>query len=80
MEKKKISKLVIQKETISNLSKNSQSWILGGYGEDDTWIPIITVNPDITCLFINCQKPSTKNDGGTCDSTVNQDVTCEGYC
>ena len=32
MEKKKISKLVIQKETISNLSKFEKIRVLGGYG------------------------------------------------
>ena len=24
--------------------------------------------------------PSTKDDGGTCDSSVNWDVSCQGYC
>jgi len=96
MDKKKISKLLIQKETISNLSKNAQGLIWGGYGEPDPmsekppWDTICILQSmvfyskcdDINCDTIykpDCFGPSTKDDGGTCDSSTS-DLTCQGYC
>ena len=45
MEKKKIAKLVLKKETISNLSNNTQGVIIGGY---DAYTEGAICNPIIT--------------------------------
>jgi len=95
MKKKPISKFTIKREVISNLSKKSQELFLGGYGGygDSTWIPIITVDPQKSCLFINCQ-PTNQNgticdnwgcnsvtqcDGGSCMSHMSYDNIGNGY-
>ena len=56
MEKKKIGKLVLKKETISNLSTNAQGVIIGGYDaytEGAICNPMITTNDFGYCLDID---------------------------
>ena len=53
MEKKKIKKLVLNKETISNLSNNAQGVIIGGYDaytEGEICNPIITTDGFGYCI------------------------------
>jgi len=95
MESKKIKKLLLNKKTISNLSKPEQRMVSGGYGdygkvswEPINWCPsrrntMCNTDPCIGCPYppteILCPK-TVLNDGGTCDSTINIDVTCVGNC
>lgn len=46
--------------------------------------------PEYSCFFnetdcpgdLDCggDQPSTKDDGGTCDSSVDMNISCQGYC
>ena len=89
MKKKPISKFTIKREVISNLSKKSQGLFLGGYGgygeggyEDwsfqDVGCPIVTVNPQKSCLFINCQPPSPPPETDNC--TYDHETCYPGWC
>ena len=74
MEPKKIKKLVLKKETISNLSKFEQGMIIGG---DSYFCSGLVQCPSRGCVTGN---NTCLVGGGTCDSTVNWDVTCTGNC
>ena len=87
-------KLMLKKETISNLSKFEQGHIIGGYEPDSEkpgwntlcilWSMIRYSHcDDLACDTIykdTCYCPTNLFDGGTCDSTVDTDVTCQGWC
>jgi len=90
MEKKKIKKLALKKETISNLSKFEQGGIIGGYAASNGLMffcalrSLILTDCDnnFNCLNTDLldKKQTIPNDGGTCDSTIDWDVTCTGNC
>ena len=89
MKKKKIKKLSLKKETISNLSKFEQGGIIGGYdpGSNGNWFLCAIYSFIMTDCEnnFNCLNPDLLNqtnlyDGGTCDSTMNYNLTCTGHC
>jgi len=95
MKQKKSKKLLLKKETISNLSKFDQGMVIGGYdagGGTFSYAPICTCSgptgcfswpgsycPEMSEIYKPCL-PSTKDDGGTCDSSVNSEISCQGQC
>ena len=95
MEQKKIKKLLLKKETISNLSSFEQNRILGGYNapsliimfkECAEWHSVNEgasfCNPSY-CNDLSCAGgPNTCYQGGNCDSTDDPDVGChtDRYC
>ena len=91
MEPKKLKKLVLKKETISNLSNFQQNMIIGGYGERSwdpiNWCPSDRMSMCHTDLCVTC--PPKVSDiciytapvgGGTCDSTADYNVSCTTVC
>jgi len=51
MEPKKIKKLVLNKETISNLTENAMSYIKGGNETDGTGLGPCQCNPTVDCCY-----------------------------
>jgi hypothetical protein len=79
MEQKKIKKLALKKETISNLSKFEQGGIIGGYdpGEaiyEKTWYELTCLKSLV--LVGNCPEVSGDTCIVHCDSTVDYEKTC----
>jgi len=73
MEQKKIKKLTLKKETISNLSMLDQGMIIGGYDDLDS-IRVCPTNDGVQ-LF-TCANCYSLPQVGCTDSTYDMDVTC----
>jgi len=55
MEKKNLKKWVIEKETISNLFKDAQGMIIGGYGTEDGICSVYVQCPsNVWCFTDGC--------------------------
>jgi len=88
MEKKHLKKWVIEKETIANLSKFQQGMVWGGYDEESFGGGTCGSKCETWCAQDKCFDnktnfvcpPNTKDDGGTCDSSVDWAVSCQGFC
>ena len=77
MKKANLKKWVIEKETISNLSKFQQGMVLGGYGDEASWEPCWSVDNWTKCKHANCY---TENFDSSCNhwtEVVGHD-TCNG--